>query len=167
MSDTPAPSQNASARFLVVRSYPELMTVVRERVAAIGAPIEVIEAHANMAHGHLGKILGLAENKRLGLFTLWPLVEALGLEILIAEHLDIAATRDEMGALYRPTAHYAKRGRLRKQISPALIASVARELGRRGGSMQKRFSMPAEKRSKIYRRNAKRRWRGSSLSRGK
>lgn len=153
----------------VVDDYSGLIAVVRGRVEALNVPVDPLEEYMGLTRGHLGKILGLAETKRIGLFTLWKMFEALGLKMVIAEHLDLPATIEEMGEKYRPSAPQARRGRMRKRMSPAVIAASAREMGHKGGSMPKRFRMSPKQRSRLARRAVKARWnkRKSTLPLGR
>lgn len=143
---------------IFTRNYDELIGVVRARVEALNCPHEPLEEYLGLSRGHLGKILSPAEEKRLGLFKLWEMFEKLGLVMAVHEHLDIPATIDEMGDKYRPRAGWAKTGRLRKRISPALMSATAQQYGAMGKGMRKVFRISPKRLSQIRRQQANARW---------
>lgn len=122
-----------------VRSYNELIEAVRKRVAEINAPLDVLEEYIGLTRGHLAKLLGPAEDKRIGMQLLWPLLENLGFVATLKEHLDIDAVRDEIGHRFRERVPYATRGRLKKQMSPALLTAAAQHHGALGRGIPKDF----------------------------
>lgn len=144
----------------IARDYNGLIEAIRARVAALDAPHDALEEFIGLTRGHLGKLLGPAEDKRIGIHTLWRMFEALGLVMVIGEHLDIAATIEEMGELFHRRAPYAQRGRMRKRVSPALIKAAAQHYGSMGRGKRKTFRLSPRERSKINRQNVlKRKWR--------
>lgn len=139
---------------------PELLAVVRARVAELDVPLDQLESFMGLTPGLLGKILGAGEVRRIGFASVWKVLEALGLRMVVEEHLDRAATLDEMAARTRPRQRKGPpRGKLRMALSEAVIKASAARMGAKGGSSPKRFRISREKHSQINRRNARKRWK--------
>lgn len=146
-----------------VFNYRELMDLIRARVEAVGVPHEQLEEIMGLTPGLLGKILGAAEVRRMGLAKIWPILEWLGLRMGIVQHLDIAATRDEMSANIRPRERKGPaRGRLKKTLSPAIIRAAAQQYGAMGRSVPKRFGikkgLTQKQFNRLQKKKARARW---------
>lgn len=135
-----------------VRDYDGLVGALRARVDQLGCPYKSIEEAAGLADGHLGKIFGPSQVKTLGMVTVFKLADVLGLKFVIAEHLDVEATIDEMDEHYRPRGENLRRtGVVRRHISGDVKKLVMRELGSRGG-IARLTKMSAADRSEVARR---------------
>lgn len=150
---------NAPAPIAEVRDYDGLVGALRARVDQLGCPYKSVEECAELADGHLGKLFGPSQVKTLGLVSVFKIMNVLGLKFVIAEHLDIEATIDEMDSHYRPRGENLRRtGVVRRHISGDVKKLVMREMGRLGGSTPKRFSITARQRVQRAKKAARARW---------
>lgn len=159
MTATPSKSEQVQ-----VLRYIDLIGLVRGRVADLDVPHEQLEEYMDLTPGHLGKILGVAEIRRIGLASIWKILDGLGLRMIIVEHLDRAATLDEMAAKTRPRKRKGPpRGKLRMTMSPAVIHAAAQRYGAMGAGKRKTFR--SEKVKVKQRQNASRcRWKKYRLA---
>jgi hypothetical protein len=75
----------------IVNDYQGLVEVCRQRAEELEISRLEIDQLSGLAVGHAGKILGKGETKRMGPVSLGPMLEVLGLRMLIIE--DAAATQ--------------------------------------------------------------------------
>jgi hypothetical protein len=144
----------------VVLDYDELLAAVRARLDALKAPYKTIEDCASLADGHLGKLLGPTQVKRLGTDVLFRLLETLGLRLAVVEHLDIAATIEEMGHHYRARVEkYRRKPMIRRHISQAVKVAAAREFGAMGAGIPKAFGIGTKALRRKQQKAARARWR--------
>jgi hypothetical protein len=66
-------------------SYEELVSALRERADALDISRDVIDEVAGLPDHYSSKILSLGNIKRIGIRSLWPLLGALGLKLLVVE----------------------------------------------------------------------------------
>lgn len=71
----------------VVREYGELMTALRNRANALDVPREAIDALAGLQSGYTAKLLAPVPIRAIGPTSLGPLLQALGVAIIIVEDL--------------------------------------------------------------------------------
>lgn len=126
-----------------VLDYAECIGLIRARVEATNVPHEQLEDHMGIAKGSLGKILGAGEVRRIGLSLIFRVLEGLGYRMWLHEHLDIAAALDEMSSKLRARKRGGPgRGKLRRQLSPAIITAAAQVYGAMGMGCRKTFRDP-------------------------
>ena len=142
-----------------IASYDDVVAAIRSRIDDIHAPQRSIEEYSGLSDGYISKIINPAQTKPMGIDALMRLLKAIGYRMAFVEHLDTAATRDEMGNHFRHRDDTNRRtGLIRKHISPDLQRLVMRQMGAKGGSMQKRYRIPPERLSEIRRAAANVRW---------
>ena len=69
----------------IVNDYESLIEVCRQRAAELAISREGIDVLSGCAPGFAGKILGHRQAKKLGPTTLKPILQALGLKLLVIE----------------------------------------------------------------------------------
>lgn len=152
MTDRVIAQVRPDAKGYELLEYEDLLAAVQKIIVDLNVPIEPLEEHMGLTRGHLGKILGLTQVRRIGLETLWKIVAGIGYRLAIIRHLDIEAARDEMSEKYhaRRARRHEKRI-VRKRITPALAVAAAPVLGAMGKGIPKCFrskrAMVAQRRS--------------------
>lgn len=140
-----------------VLNYGELIGLLRRRVEALGIPHVQLEQHMRLTGGLLGKLLGVAEVRRIGLDNIWKILDGLGYQMAIIEHLDIAAAIDEIGSS-PSTKRGPPRGRLRMTLSPAIIHAAAQQYGAMGRGKPKTFRISRKQLSRKQKKASRARW---------
>ena len=140
-----------------IRDYDALITTLRARIDALQISHATLEDIAGLTQGHVGKCLGPAPVKRIGLDTVFLVVPALGMRVVIEQDMDAVKhmerrweIRDELRR--RP-------GIVRLRFSDKAKAKFAKEMGTLGGSVRKRFRTDQKTRKKGAKDAAKSRWR--------
>jgi hypothetical protein len=77
---------NGQRQIAMVASYDELLGAFRARAADIAVSYSSIDDRAGLAQGYTGKLFGPAQVRKLGTLSLWLLLEALGLSIVLVEN---------------------------------------------------------------------------------
>jgi len=88
-----------------ITDYDSLIRLLRNRADELELSRETINHIAHLPDGLAGKILGLRHVKRIGMQTLGPLLDALGLK-LIAVPNEAALERNRSRYVKRDEAHY-------------------------------------------------------------
>lgn len=140
-------------------NYQELIGAIGARVVELNVAHEPLEQAMGLTGGHLGKLLGPGQVKRLGVDKMWDVLECIGVRVVLVEHLDIAATIEEMGNAYRPRKRRGKRGNLRRKVSPAVMRVAAQHFGMMGRGIRKTFRIPRHQVRKQRKMAIKARWR--------
>jgi hypothetical protein len=140
----------------IVRSYDELIDALRARALELGATREAIDDVSGLQKGYSAKVLAPAAPKGLGRISMGPILNALGVMLVMTEDADAIA-------------RYTKRlgtGNLSYMLNGAKNAPVIFKFSLRhmkkiasrsaAGRMKK---IPAWKRRAIARKAARARWR--------
>jgi hypothetical protein len=131
-TETPA---NGARRLAAVTSYDDLVIALRARVDELQISRALVDEISGLPLGLTGKVLGIAQVKRLGWESLWLVTATLGLRLVLEIDEELTA---EMQRRYEPRHDRHRRvGVLRKRISAELISAVAREMGRRGAEARR------------------------------
>jgi hypothetical protein len=69
----------------VIRTYDELVAVVRRRIFALNTTFDAVDQAAGLADRHLSKILGPARPKHFGPLSLTLVLQTLGLALVVIE----------------------------------------------------------------------------------
>lgn len=152
MASLPAPV-GPSAQFNGTRiEHSEaLLKAIRVRVAALGISHEVLDDCAGFAQGYAGKLLADPPIRRLGNLSLFLLLQALGLSIVLVED-------DAM--LERLKNHRIPRVRPAVLRAPAIVhltPDFLRSIGAKGGYARAK-SLSEKRLSQIGKRGARARW---------
>ena len=90
-----------------IRSYSDLLSLLRARRDELGISCETLDRLAGLSSGHAGRLL--CGVKRAGITLYWPLLESLGLRCLIEVDPDAVARlahrwhrRNEAHVRHRP-----------------------------------------------------------------
>lgn len=134
-----------------------MIAAIRARKDELGMSDEVFEERAGLSKGRFGQVFGPGQARAIGITPMLAAAGAVGLDLLFrpnAEETARISARCERREEHR--RHTA--GTIRRPISDALVSTVARALGARGGTMQKRFRIPLWRRRQLARKAARARW---------
>jgi len=143
-------------------TYEEFMGVIQARIEALDVAYSALEPACGLTGGHLGKLMGVARTKMIGLQSLLKLLEGVGYRIHLVEHLTLDATKDELDRDYKARTYRREKGRLRKQLSPAIITAAARQYGAMGKGKPKTFRISPSQLTRKQRKAARARWYGQA-----
>jgi hypothetical protein len=104
----------------IVNDYQGLIEICRQRADELAISREGIDVLSGCAPGLAGKILGHRQTKKLGPLTLGPMLQVLGLKLLIIE--DDAATARTLGRR-TPVQKNQQRFDNVSRLTPKLLAS--------------------------------------------
>jgi hypothetical protein len=137
-------------------SYAGMLEAIRARVSELQIHGERFDVHVGLPEGYLSKLAGARPIRRLGMVSLAPVLNGLGLRCQFIE--DPEATD-------RLKNHVAPRNPsyVRAMPAAASIVFTARQLIRirRAGGRARMAQMTAKQRSALGRKAAAARWRGS------
>jgi len=150
----------------ICHDYNSLHSALRARVHELNISYQTVDFEAEFTQGHASKILSPYPIKGLGRTTLGPMLQALGLAIVLVEdpksleriseypkHQGCGPTRVQkplsMGVANLPEARALER---------RLLRDLMRKNGRKGGKARKRYTTRRQRR-RIAKRAAKTRWR--------
>lgn len=138
----------------VVREYLELIDALRARAMDLNVSRQEIDALSGLQPGYTSKLLGPVPIKKLGLGSLGPMLQALGLALAVVEDGDTSA-------------RYTARMPNRKHRMPAFgehdlityrkTRRALRKAARLGAKMRNE-KLSGKKRSKLAKRAARVRW---------
>lgn len=144
--------------------YDDLLAVIRTRVAALGLSCETIDDLAGFHSGYAGKLLAPAQTRRLGPFSLGPMMTVCGLKMILVEDeavmlkmADRHVRRDERRVRAGIPRRKPVTAAQRRAIAKAAIAEIARRGGQKSGE-SRRSKMKQSQRSRIAKRAARARW---------
>jgi hypothetical protein len=137
-------------------SYAGMLEAIRARVNELQIHGERFDAFAGLPEGYLSKLVGVRPIRRLGMTSLAPVLNGLGLKCQFIEDLEGTA---------RIKNHVAPRNLSYVRTMPAdagitLTARMLKRIRRLGGQARMARLTP-EQRSKLARKAALARWRGS------
>jgi hypothetical protein len=189
MNTTPSAEVNARLqprRLATVSNYDELIAAIRRRIDELAISHATIEDLSGLSGGHVGKLLGASRVKTIGMQTLLLLFGALGVRMSIEEDREQIARMSDRWERRSESRRHAS-GRVRAAVSPEVTRAVLSELGRRGaaarvararaaaddlqtrmrelgrrGAVARNASLSPARRSRVARRAARARWRGSN-----
>lgn len=141
----------------LVRSYDELHAALRERAAELGISRLELDAVAGLAHGHAGKILGLAQVKKLGPVSMPLVLEALAVRLALIEDAQALQRLDRVPRRRRTGAAAVEAQPVSMATADDILREHLRELSRRGVEARKR--LPAERRSELASIASRARWK--------
>jgi hypothetical protein len=131
-----------------------LLKAIRGRVAALDVSHEIIEEIAGIQRGYLSKVTADPPPKRMGAFTWFLILQAIGLDMQLVENPDLTA---------KLKPRWTKRKVVRKLVRPAgrivqLTPDFYSRISRMGNEARSRNLTP-ERRSELARVAAEARWR--------
>jgi hypothetical protein len=137
----------------VIRTYEDVLRVIRARRDELDVPHEIIDDIAGLAAGHTSKLLCPRPLKHLGPIS-WSIFETLGLNLVAIEN---------SAALARSRRSHKWRQRRQDQMLiahayPGREPEKFKALGALGGLRRAKNLSPAQRR-KIARKAAQARWR--------
>jgi hypothetical protein len=132
-------------------SYEAMLAVIRQRVQELAINGERFDEYAGLPRGYLSKLIGARPVRRLGLVSLAPVMNALGLKGLLA--IDEAATQRLRDRLPPRNSSYVR-------AAPSIVFTVRffKRIGRLGAQARIDNSTRAQRRE-WARRAAIARWR--------
>jgi len=141
-----------SAVFATVNDHNALLAATRRRVDELELPHQIVEDLAGLQSGYLSKVLADPPPKRMGAFTSFLILQALGLDMQLVENPQ---------AMERLRPRFEKR-KLRRKIRPAgriveLTPDFYKRISRMGNEARRK--LPPEKLSEIGRTAVNARWR--------
>lgn len=155
-------------------TYNELIWVLNARREHVGISLKELNEIADLTGGHAEKIFGAAQVKKLGPFSMWVILAALGLKIVVQEDPKQAA---KMQTKYVPSEkNQARPGNLASPAGRVMLSRVFGQFSRSGGKArmakmsktelrdhQRRAAMAGvRKRRKLAKQaERRRRWRGN------
>lgn len=148
----------------VVRTYDDLVLAFRERAEELEYRRQTIDDIARLADGHSSKLLAYPPLKILGRVSLGPMLEALGLTIILMDNPEALAKFGQDRVKRKPRGGHSKPLRIKNGSLDLL--TVMRNLGSKGGNARKR-KLSAKEQSELARRAIKSRWRGVRRKRTK
>jgi hypothetical protein len=104
-----------------VSSYDEFLNALAVRVDDLRVTRDALNERAGLAEGYVGKIFGPRPARRMGALSLWAILEALGLKIVLVENNGAYEPPDRRHNDPPPLQLY-KRRRLRHRTKPAAEA---------------------------------------------
>jgi hypothetical protein len=147
----------------IARSYEELHSLLRERVAELDVSRLTLDDAAGLTEGHSSKLLSPRPIKILGKVSLGSVLGALGCALVVIEDVEALARISPKlvkRQVRRRTMLAYKWGRglgtTRRQVSERFVRKIARD----GGNARARNLTPAQ-RSRIARQAATVRWDGA------
>jgi hypothetical protein len=76
----------------IVNDYQGLIEICRQRAEELEISRLSIDDLSGLASGFAGKVLGDRQRKRMGLVTLGPMLQVLGLKLLIRQEIGFVGT---------------------------------------------------------------------------
>jgi hypothetical protein len=131
----------------LIRSYGEFIDGLRARKVALGMSDLVVDEVAGLAHGHFGKIV--THLRGIGASTLFPVLNALGLSVVLVEDADKLTAR---GDVERRIEHHVRRER--PLMSKELAARIARpavlqQLARKAAKAKWKRATPEQRQAHV------------------
>jgi hypothetical protein len=145
----------------VVRSYAQLVDTLRARAFELGATYAAIDEVAGLPTRYTSKALALGPVERLkgtplGIQSLWPMLEALGMEVVVRERPDaLERYKNRVGG---GKTSYMLNGVKNAPVILKISRRHMHELGKKSGATRAQ-TIPKRTRSRIARQAAKARWR--------
>ena len=101
-----APTAPAAAEFARVEHSEQMLKAIRTRVEELNISHETLDHLAGLQSGYAGKILCNPPIKRMGAFTLFLVLQALGLSVVLVENTDLLkALKSRLIARKKPRFH--------------------------------------------------------------
>jgi hypothetical protein len=148
-----------------IRSYDELIEALRARAREMGATYDAIDQVAGLPTRYTSKALALGSRRQRGsplsAQAMWPMMEALGIEVVIRERPD-ALERYE-NRVSGGNLSYMLNGAQNKPVILKFSRRRMKELGKLSGETR-RLTVPKRTRSRIARQAAKARWRKPQIT---
>jgi hypothetical protein len=82
-----APSPDLA--YAVIGDDAELLAAIRQRIDELGITHQTLEAISGVTDGYISKVVGSPPQKRISIYTVLLLIEALGLEVRLFERPDL------------------------------------------------------------------------------
>jgi hypothetical protein len=82
-------ASSADFAYAVIGDDAALLGAIRQRIDELGITHQTLEAISGVTDGYVSKVLGNPPQKRIQLYTVLLLIEALGLEIRLFERPDL------------------------------------------------------------------------------
>ena len=141
--------------FATFDSYAGMLEAIRERVNELQIHGERFDAFVGLPEGYLSKLVGARPIRRLGMTSLAPVLNGLGLKCQFIEDLEGTARIKNRVAPRNPSY-------VRAMPASAGITLTARMLKRirRLGGQARMAQLTAKERSALGRKAAAARWRG-------
>jgi hypothetical protein len=135
--------------------YDGFVALLRARKEQLGLSDMALDHLAGLAHGHTGKLLGPAQERRLGVSTFGVLLNALGLSgTLYVDPAKAAALADRMTP--RRSASVHPNGRISRAMVKRARATVLHELARKAVKARWAKSTPEARATTVAALNAAR-----------
>jgi len=132
--------------------YPGMLEALRSRVEELQIQGERFDSFAGLPDGYLSKLIGVRPVRRIGMTSLGPLLDALGIYCVVVED-PIATQRLKNRVIPRNNAYMRSTPRI------VLTQRFFKKIGRRGAQMRWQRLTQAQ-RARIMRAVALKRWRG-------
>ena len=132
--------------------YPGMLEALRSRVEELQIQGERFDSFAGLPDGYLSKLIGVRPVRRIGMTSLGPLLDALGIYCVVVED-PIATQRLKNRIIPRNNAYMRSTPRI------VLTQRFFKKIGRRGAQMRWQRLTQAQ-RARIMRAVALKRWRG-------
>jgi hypothetical protein len=127
--------------------YDGMVASLRSWVEVRGISHALLDELAGMAKGHTGKLLGEAQPKHFGTFTLLAMMATLGLKCRFVEDTEMV---EQMRPHWEPCNSERRRTLRKARIGKVTLARVlpfvVKELGRRGAEARNRNLSPERRR---------------------
>jgi hypothetical protein len=138
-----------------VSDYGALVSALRARSAELNVRREVLDSVAGLQQGYSAKLLSPVPSKSLGRVSLGPVLQALGLAIVLVEDAEaLARVKNRFGTPERRTMRGGgKHNVITIRVSRRRLAMLAKR-----GGIARAQKLTAEQRSDAARRAAKARW---------
>jgi len=142
-------------RIAVVSDYDGLIAAFRARADELKVTRETLDSVTGLQSGYAGKLLAPVPMKSLGRVSLGPMLQAMGLAIVLVEDPD---------ALRRFAVQHAERKKVPRSVGTNEIITIKisrrrlRQLARKGG-LKRASKMTARERHRSAKRAIKSRWR--------
>jgi len=132
--------------------YSGMLKALRSRVEELQIQGERFDSFAGLPDGYLSKLIGVRPVRRIGMTSLGPLLDALGIYCVVVED-PIATQRLKNRIIPRNNAYMRSTPRI------VLTQRFFKKIGRRGAQMRWQRLTQAQ-RARIMRAVALKRWRG-------
>jgi len=132
--------------------YPGMLEALRSRVEELQIQGERFDSFAGLPDGYLSKLIGVRPVRRIGMTSLGPLLDALGIYCVVVED-PIATQRLKNRIIPRNNAYMRSTPRI------VLTQRFFKKIGRRGAQMRWQRLTQAQ-RARIMRAVALKRWHG-------
>jgi hypothetical protein len=128
--------------------YDAMVAQLRSWVDARGISSALLDELSGLAKGHSGKLLGDAQVKQFGLFSLFAIMATLGIRCRFEEDPAMAEQMrphwEPCQALQRRTCRQARLG---KTTMARVFPFVSKEIAKRGGEARRDKLSPAQRRA--------------------